>query len=300
MAEIAQTHLRKFTDEIWRDEITPTLVEYIRIPNKSPSFAPDWRELGHMDKAVELLVAWAKPKVAALGASLSVERLPGRTPLILIDAPGAKNDDTVLLYGHLDKQPEMTGWTEGKGPWIPVLEGDKLYGRGGADDGYALFGVAGGALGAEEPKHPACAGGHCDRGVGRIRLAGFAVLHGGARRSHRFAVAGCVPGQRLRRLRAALAYDVAARPCRRCAARRGAERRRAFGRRFRHRAFKLPDPAAIAGAAGEHRDRRSHRQGIARRHSRRAHRPGQGRRESAGRSGLCEISVREGHAPGGR
>ena len=121
-----------------------------------------------MDKAVELLVAWAKPKVAALGASLSVERLPGRTPLILIDAPGAKNDDTALLYGHLDKQPEMTGWTEGKGPWIPVLEGDKLYGRGGADDGYAHVWVAGGALGAEEPEHPACAGGHCDRGVGRI------------------------------------------------------------------------------------------------------------------------------------
>jgi acetylornithine deacetylase/succinyl-diaminopimelate desuccinylase-like protein len=141
MAEIAQAQLRKFTDEIWRDAIVPTLVEYIAIPNKSPSFEPDWQTLGHMDKAVDLFVAWANERLPALGATLSVERLPGRTPLILIEVPGAKSDDTVLLYGHLDKQPEMTGWAEGKGPWVPVLEGDKLYGRGGADDGYAMFGA---------------------------------------------------------------------------------------------------------------------------------------------------------------
>src|SRR5512147_1016695 len=137
MAEIAQAHLRKFTDEIWRDEIVPTLVDYIRIPNKSPSFEPDWEKLGHMEKAVEMFAGWARSKLAALpGATLSVERLAGRTPLIFIDVPGAKSGDTVLMYGHLDKQPEMTGWSEGKGPWIPVIEGDKLYGRGGADDGY--------------------------------------------------------------------------------------------------------------------------------------------------------------------
>jgi acetylornithine deacetylase/succinyl-diaminopimelate desuccinylase-like protein len=141
VAEIAQTQLRQFTDEIWRDAIVPTLVEYIAIPNKSPSFEPDWHSLGHMDKAVDLFVAWAQPRLPALGATLSVERLPGRTPLIFIDVPGAKSDDTVLLYGHLDKQPEMTGWAEGKGPWVPVLEGDKLFGRGGADDGYAMFGA---------------------------------------------------------------------------------------------------------------------------------------------------------------
>jgi acetylornithine deacetylase/succinyl-diaminopimelate desuccinylase-like protein len=143
MAEIAQAALRKFVDEIWRDEVVPTLTTYIAIPNKSASFDPDWEKHGHMEKAVELFVAWAKKKLPDLpGATLSVERLPGRTPLIFIDVPGAaKSADTVLLYGHLDKQPEMTGWAEGKGPWIPVLEGDKLYGRGGADDGYAMFGA---------------------------------------------------------------------------------------------------------------------------------------------------------------
>ena len=143
MAEIVQAQLRKFVDEIWNSEVVPALTTYIAIPNKSPSFEPEWQKTGHMEKAVELFVGWAQTKLPDLpGATLSVERLPGRTPLIFIDVPGAANSaDTVLLYGHLDKQPEMTGWAEGKGPWSPVLEGDKLYGRGGADDGYAMFGA---------------------------------------------------------------------------------------------------------------------------------------------------------------
>jgi acetylornithine deacetylase/succinyl-diaminopimelate desuccinylase-like protein len=155
MAELSQPALRKFVDEIWNAEIVPTLVEYIAIPNKSPSFEPNWEKLGHMEKAVELFVAWAEQKLPTLGATLSVERLPGRTPLIFIDVPGSARDgDTVLLYGHLDKQPEMTGWAEGKGPWIPVIEGDKLYGRGGADDGYAMFGALGALLALKEQGVP--------------------------------------------------------------------------------------------------------------------------------------------------
>jgi len=155
MAELSHAALRKFTDEIWRDEIVPTLVEYIAIPNKSPSFEPDWEKLGHMEKAVQLFVAWAEKRLPALGATLSIERLPGRTPLIFIEVPGAAREgDTVLLYGHLDKQPEMTGWSEGKGPWIPVLEGDKLYGRGGADDGYAMFGALAALLALKQQNAP--------------------------------------------------------------------------------------------------------------------------------------------------
>src|SRR2546423_3589282 len=61
-----------------------------------------------------------------------------RTPLIFMEIPGS-GKDTVLLYGHLDKQPEFEGWQKGLGPWEPVLRGDRLYGRGGADDGYAAF-----------------------------------------------------------------------------------------------------------------------------------------------------------------
>ncbi len=133
------TKLTSFVDRIWDREILPTLTEYIRIPNKSPMFDPDWEKHGHMDKAVALFEAWARGKMAKLpGAKVEVVRLPGRTPLILIEVPG-KAPGTVLLYGHLDKQPEMKGWSDGLGPWTPVLKDDKLYGRGGADDGYAMF-----------------------------------------------------------------------------------------------------------------------------------------------------------------
>ncbi len=138
-----QDKLTRFIDGCWQAEIVPRLIDYIRIPNKSPAFDPDWAEHGHMEKAVTLLAGWAQGKLAALpGATLEVVRLPGRTPLILIEIPGkgpAAAKAPVLLYGHLDKQPEMTGWAEGHGPWTPVMTGDKLYGRGGADDGYAIF-----------------------------------------------------------------------------------------------------------------------------------------------------------------
>ena len=132
--------LNSFTADVWRDEITPALVDYIRIPAKSPAFDPDWAKSGFIDAAVEHMVGWARTKVAELpGATLEVVRLEGRTPVIFIEAPGDIEDDTVLLYGHLDKQPEMTGWSEGLGPWEPVIKGDRLYGRGGADDGYAIY-----------------------------------------------------------------------------------------------------------------------------------------------------------------
>jgi acetylornithine deacetylase/succinyl-diaminopimelate desuccinylase-like protein len=126
----------------WDDEIVPQLVEYIRIPNKSPMFDADWVKNGYMDDAVKLMEAWARSQ-SIPGMTLEVVRLEGRTPLIYIDVPASgpgTGDDCVLLYGHLDKQPEMTGWDDDLGPWKPVLKGDKLFGRGGADDGYAIFG----------------------------------------------------------------------------------------------------------------------------------------------------------------
>jgi acetylornithine deacetylase/succinyl-diaminopimelate desuccinylase-like protein len=151
-----QGKLERFIDQCWGDEVVPRLVEYIRIPNKSPAFDPQWAAHGHMEAAIALFEAWARKQVAALpGAAVEVVRLPERTPLILIDIPGAgKAKDRVLLYGHLDKQPEMTGWAEGTGPWIPVLKGDKLYGRGGADDGYAMFGALSAILALREQKVP--------------------------------------------------------------------------------------------------------------------------------------------------
>jgi acetylornithine deacetylase/succinyl-diaminopimelate desuccinylase-like protein len=152
MLDVART--KKLVDQCWSDEIVPALVEYIKIPNKSPAFDPDWAAHGYMDEAVVLFERWARAKLPSLpGATLEVVRLPGRTPVILIEVPG-EGQDTVLLYGHLDKQPEMVGWTQGYGPWIPRLEGDKLYGRGGADDGYAMFGALSALLALKEQGAP--------------------------------------------------------------------------------------------------------------------------------------------------
>ncbi|HWF77200.1 MAG TPA: M20 family metallopeptidase [Caulobacteraceae bacterium] len=141
---------KAFIGRVWDEEVIPELTRYIRIPNKSPAFDPDWAADGYMEAATAQFAAWAQAKIAGIdGAGLEVVRLEGRTPVILIEIPGDIPDD-VLLYGHLDKQPEMTGWSEGLGPWIPVLKDGKLYGRGGADDGYAMFGALAAILALRE------------------------------------------------------------------------------------------------------------------------------------------------------
>ena len=154
-----QTAAKAFIDQLWDAEVVPELTRYIRIPNKSPAFDPDWQAHGYMDAAVDQFAAWARGKLGALpGATLEVVRLEGRTPVIFIEVPG-QGDDAVLLYGHIDKQPEMTGWSEGLGPWEPVLKDGKLYGRGGADDGYAMFGALSAILALREQgaAHARCA-----------------------------------------------------------------------------------------------------------------------------------------------
>lgn len=130
-------HTRSLIHGLWEESILGELERYIAIPNKSPLFDPQWQEHGFMDEAVALMVGWCR-RQRVRGLRLSVERLPNRTPVIFIEIDGTRAG-TVLLYGHLDKQPEMSGWREDLGPWTPVLEGDRLYGRGGADDGYAVY-----------------------------------------------------------------------------------------------------------------------------------------------------------------
>ena len=146
--------LAPFVDGVWEQDIVPQLVDYIRIPNKSPAFDKDWAAAGHMQRAVDLIAGWCKAQPIE-GLTVEVVQLPGRTPLIYMEVPG-EGDDTVLLYGHLDKQPEMTGWDAGLGPWEPVLKGDKLFGRGGADDGYSIFGSLTSLLALQEQGIPHC------------------------------------------------------------------------------------------------------------------------------------------------
>lgn len=147
---------KTFINQLWDQSIIPTLQDYIRIPNKSPLFDPQWQEHGYMDQAVELLSNWCQQNTIE-DMKLEVVRLPQRTPVIFLEIPGS-SDETILLYGHLDKQPEMTGWHSDLGPWTPVIKGDKLYGRGGADDGYSIFASLGAikSLRAQNLPHARC------------------------------------------------------------------------------------------------------------------------------------------------
>ncbi|HKR67088.1 MAG TPA: M20 family metallopeptidase [Thermoanaerobaculia bacterium] len=128
---------RRIVDDHWSSSIVPTLQQYIRIPNQSPLFDPDWRRNGHMHQAVALAKQWVEAQ-GINGLTIEVHEVADRTPVIFMEIEGDESS-TVLMYGHLDKQPAMVGWEDGLGPWTPVLRDGKLYGRGGADDGYAIF-----------------------------------------------------------------------------------------------------------------------------------------------------------------
>src|SRR6185312_3937683 len=148
--------LRAAIATTWRSSIVERLTAYVRIPNKSPMFDPAWEANGHMDAAVQLMADWCRAQPVR-GMRVEVRRLTGRTPVLLVDVPG-ELPGSVLLYGHLDKQPEFTGWLPGLGPWEPVVRDGKLYGRGAADDGYAVFSslTAISALKAQRVALPRC------------------------------------------------------------------------------------------------------------------------------------------------
>ncbi len=123
----------------WYDAVVPLLMQYGLIPNLSPAYDPEWETHGELDRAAELFAEWARSRDLS-GATVEVVRIDGLSPTVLIDIPATDSDSsgTVLIYGHYDKQPPFVGWTQGRSPWKPALEGDYLYGRGMADDGYAM------------------------------------------------------------------------------------------------------------------------------------------------------------------
>jgi acetylornithine deacetylase/succinyl-diaminopimelate desuccinylase-like protein len=149
-------NLRSFIEGVWQDSILDRLQAYIRIPNKSPAFDAEWESHGYMTQAIDLMAEWCRAQPIP-GMSVEVRRLPGITPVLLVEIPG-ESPGCVLLYGHLDKQPEFTGWLPGLDPWVPVIRDGKLYGRGGADDGYAVFSslTAIAALKAQRVPLPRC------------------------------------------------------------------------------------------------------------------------------------------------
>ena len=126
--------------QAWDGDILRQLTDYIQIPAKSPSFDAQWAEHGHLDGVLRNAAQWVEAQKVD-GLQLEIIRLPGRTPVMFFDIPAtlAHANQTVLMYGHMDKQPEFSGWRSDLGPWTPKYENDKLYGRGGADDGYAVY-----------------------------------------------------------------------------------------------------------------------------------------------------------------
>jgi acetylornithine deacetylase/succinyl-diaminopimelate desuccinylase-like protein len=133
--------MRSDVRRIWDADILPSLTEFVAIPALSPNFDADWAASGNLDRAGAHVRAWLEDRTIP-GATVEVVRLPGLTPVLLLDVPateGAPTDETVLLYGHLDKQPPFGEWSAGLGPWTPVRRGNRLYGRGAVDDGYSGY-----------------------------------------------------------------------------------------------------------------------------------------------------------------
>ncbi len=153
--------LEAFASEAWDERIVPAITEYVKVPAKSPMFDADWAAHGLLDRVVTDAARWVESRKVA-GLKLEVIRLPGRTPVIFFEIPATKpgSTDTVLLYGHLDKQPEFSGWRSDLGPWTPKYENGLLYGRGGADDGYAVYAAitAIEALDRQGTPRPRCVG----------------------------------------------------------------------------------------------------------------------------------------------
>jgi acetylornithine deacetylase/succinyl-diaminopimelate desuccinylase-like protein len=154
--------LKHLTDRRWDEELIPRLVEYVKVPAKSPGFDASWAAHGYLQRVVEEAYAWGRAQKIA-GLSIEIVALDGKTPCIFFDVPatgGLGNAKTVLFYGHLDKQPEMDGWRDDLGPWKPVIEDGKLYGRGAADDGYAIYAALTmiAAIDAQGAPRPRCVG----------------------------------------------------------------------------------------------------------------------------------------------
>jgi acetylornithine deacetylase/succinyl-diaminopimelate desuccinylase-like protein len=128
--------------QAWDDDLVGQLSDYIEIPAKSPAFDANWAQAGYLNQVVERTAAWIESQKVS-GLTLEIIRLPGRTPVLFFEVASTRaqsaSGQTVLMYGHLDKQPEFDGWRNGLGPWTPKYLDGKLYGRGGADDGYAAY-----------------------------------------------------------------------------------------------------------------------------------------------------------------
>eukprot|EP01083_Nonionella_stella_P046907 125601_1 len=143
--------VEKFVANEWETNALPALEDFVRIPNTSPEFNGSPADAL---KAAQFMKAYVDKQEMA-GCTADLRTCGDKTPMLVITIDGTDgSNDTVLSYGHMDKQPGLGGWSVG-GPTDPVRVGDKLYGRGAVDDGYSMFAyiTALKALKAQGTKH---------------------------------------------------------------------------------------------------------------------------------------------------
>ncbi len=250
--------LKRFVDRIWDDEILPQLIEYIRIPNKSPAFDPDWAEHGYMDKAVALMERWARGKLARMpGATLEVVRLPGRTPLILIEIPGGGAERRCCSTAISTSSRRWSAGPRASAPGRPVLQGRQALWPRRRRRRLRDLRRADGDRGAPRAGHPPCAAAWSSSRPARSPAASTCPTTSitwqrasAARRSSSASIRGCGNYDQLwltTSLRGTAAGD---------AHRAGADRGRAFRRRLGRRALELPHPPPAALAPRGRGDRR--------------------------------------------
>ena len=195
--------------EQWDGDIVRQLTDYIAIPAKSPELRPRLGSAhGYIETVVRNAAAWVEAQKVP-GLKLEIVRLPTAARRCCSSRCAATTraapTQTVLMYGHLDKQPEFNGWRNDLGPWTPKYEDGKLYGRGGADDGYAVYAsiAAMQALKAQGSAAPALVGliETCEES----RLLRPAALRGRAAPAPGRRRPGGLPGLRRRQLRPAVA-----------------------------------------------------------------------------------------------
>ena len=296
-SRLAADALANDVARIWDDEIVPELVEYIRIPNESPLFDPDWAAHGHMDRAVAHIARWCRARPIP-GLTVEIVRLEGRTPVILMEIPGATSE-TVLLYGHLDKQPPMSRVARGPGSLDPGHRGRQAVRPRGRGRRLRCLRVAHRRRGAWSPRgHPRPVR-RAHRSMRRKRQLRPAGLHGGAGRPHRFPDAGRVPGLGMWQLRPALVYDIAAGHRRRHAVDRHPDRGRSLGGCQRRGALLVSDRPRAAVAPGRRVHGSAAPCGPSGGRARGPSLASAPRRRGARTAGVGEVPVRRRRGPGG-
>ena len=148
----------------WDEDIVQRLHDYVEVPAKSPAFDPQWAQHGLLHRVLHDAADWVRAQ-GVPGLQLEIIELPGRTPVLFFEVPATRaasagSEQTVLMYGHLDKQPEFNGWRSDLGPWTPKYQDGLLYGRGAADDGYAVYASVAAlqALKRQQVPHPRIVG----------------------------------------------------------------------------------------------------------------------------------------------